>query len=203
MRRVRNEVLIYIGIVAAVTVIFFAGAAPVSADGLVPNTFQPGTTISSQQVNDNFSALANALPKIKWPGQSSPVTLSNSWQNVASITVTPPATGFYLLMARASVEMDFGQNSTQSSSMVNICITPTSNGSGGGDCTGVLLGGPCQGSAGCRIIVPVTLFSPTLSVTPNVPVTYYLTANGGASSAQVTSLASGTMMALFLTGWLQ
>ena len=189
------------------SMVFFLVIALVLAAGpswaqLVPYVFQPGTTISAQEVNNNFSSLATSMTRIKWSPNGGTVALGTGWQNLGTITVTPPAAGNLLLIGRASVEISYNEDSPVSP-LVHVCITDTSNGAGGGDCGDVLFVGPAQGAAGSRLTVPVTLISPTPDLTAQTPVTYYLTAQISQALSEVTVTANGGLSAVFAAGLLQ
>jgi hypothetical protein len=72
--------------------VFLWAAGPVSAQVTIPNTFSPGTTISSSEVNANFSTLSNAMPAVKQIKGEIWVTMPTSGTDltVQSIAVTPP-----------------------------------------------------------------------------------------------------------------
>ena len=83
----RQVVGLLTGVFLGITVIAYAAVT-------VPNTFSSGTTISSSQVNANFTALGNAMPAAKtitgpftWVTTTSPV-------DALSLTVTPPGNGY-------------------------------------------------------------------------------------------------------------
>jgi len=97
---------------------------------------------------------------------------------------------------RGSVDISYNQDSAISP-IVNVCITPTTNGNGGGDCNDVLFAASGQGS---RLIVPVTLVSPIGDLTPQIPVTYYLTARISHALSEVTATANGGLSAIFGIG---
>ncbi len=189
------------------TMVFFFVIALFVAAGsswaqLVPYVFEPGTTIKAQEVNNNFSSLAFSLTRIKWAPNGGTVTLNTSWQNLGTITVTPPAAGNLLLIGRASVDIRYNQDSAISP-FVHVCISDTSNGAGGGDCGDVQFAGPLQGFAGSRLTVPVTLISPTPDLVPQTPVTYYLTGKVDSSISEITVTVTGALTALFTAGLLQ
>ncbi|MBI5043168.1 MAG: hypothetical protein HZC10_04930 [Nitrospirae bacterium] len=71
----------------------------------VPNTFSSGTTISSSQVNANFTALGNAMPAVKTASLGASATLTGSYSNVGSLTVTAPTAGFVQLTATGMAEI--------------------------------------------------------------------------------------------------
>jgi hypothetical protein len=153
-------------VLASAMIIFAAG-------GNVPNVFSSGTTISSSQVNANFTELSNAIPRMKSVYSSTNVSVTSSYQNVASVTVTPKMNGSSLIFAVANVRLD---QSIVGSAFVQVCVTTNSNSSGGGDCSNVTL--DTKGTHATILSVPVTIISPSASFTANTPATYYLTAMG-------------------------
>lgn len=74
------------------------------ADVAVPNTFTSGTTISSSQVNANFSALANAMPGVKKTvAQGIHVITSTTGVSLVSLAVTPPADGQVIVIGTGTI----------------------------------------------------------------------------------------------------
>jgi hypothetical protein len=179
-------------------VALFVAAGPSWAQ-FVPYVFQSGTTIKAQEVNDNFSYLGTSLTRIQWAPNGGTVTLNTNWQNLGTITVTPQAAGNLMLIGRASVEISYDQDSAIAP-LAHVCISDTSNGAGGGDCGEVFFVGPPQGFAGSRLIVPVTLISPTPDLVAQEPVTYYLTAKVDSSVSEITVTATGGLLAFFAAG---
>jgi hypothetical protein len=196
VRSYRDWSLVFLCLVA-----LFVAAGPSWAQ-VVPYVFQPGTTIKAQEVNDNFSYLGTSLTKIKWGPNGGTATLNTGWQNLASLTVTPAAAGNFLLIARASVDISYNEDSLISP-LVHVCISDTPNGGAGGDCGDVQFAGPAQGAAGSRLTVPVTLVSHTADVEPQTPVTYYLNASVSHALSEVTATANGGLFAVFVAGILQ
>lgn len=201
---------ISVSVAVLVTTILLGNAFTVYADQVnVPHTFSPGTTISSSQVNGNFQALAQAMPGAKSVLGSSGVALSTLWQNLASITVSPPADGILIFIASASGTITQGSTAGGSSwgySTMSLCTTPTSGTGGGPNCTG---GGgiltldtmPTGAVANYapRITVPITNIG-FVPVVKNTPVTYYLTAATDSSSVGSCVINTSSLSALFLPG---
>ena len=171
----------------------------------VPYTFSPGTTISSSQVNDNFQALAQSMPGMKSVGWGGSVTLSTTWQNIASITVTPPADGMLLLMGMTNVTIYYDNGGARGDQSVVLCITQTSGGSNsspGCQCgSEVSFSVPQYGAGdGPRIQVPAA-FIANVGVVKNTSVTYYLTAAFPGAGKQGSGTAGpGGLVAIFLPG---
>jgi hypothetical protein len=194
MKRMKSEICTSMGIVVAAVMIIFGTAAIVSADGLVPNTFQQGTTISSQQVNTNFSALANALPGVKSAHGAPPgFNFTTTWQTVTQTTVTPPADGIFLIFANTQVAFNLQPNGN---SMVSFCVSTSSSSN---DCRGIFgasFVAPCT-TCGPALSVPVNATA-TVSVSKGVPVTFFLLAKKGSDNTDTITLASDDMFAVFL-----
>jgi hypothetical protein len=106
-------------------------------------------------------------------------------------------------MGVAEVQID--QQRQPGGSVVSVCTTTTSNGSGGGDCGDVMLdtaGGPV-GSIGYRISMPITIVNPTGPVVKNTPVTYYMTAQIPSTNVGTCSIQKARLTAIFVPGYLQ
>ncbi len=86
--------------------LFFGITVIAYAAVTVPNSFSSGATISSGQVNANFTALGNAMPAVKQSTPTSSLQLSGTIANVTSITVTPPVAGYIVLTGSGTVEID-------------------------------------------------------------------------------------------------
>lgn len=189
--------------VSVLTSVLLAIAATVYAQNALPNTFSPGTTISSSQVNENFTTLSQSMPGMKTALSSGSVTLSTEWQNVLSLTVTPPMNGVLLLLGTASVTVTQGSTAGGSSwnySSATFCMTPASGG-----------GSPCNGARvtldtvpselvhpyAPRLTVPATMIG-SVGVVKNTPVTYYLTAAKASESVGSIVIDTSSLNAIFL-----
>ena len=91
----RQVVGLLTGVFLGITVIAYAAVT-------VPNTFSSGTTISSAQVNANFTALGNAMPAAKTNGGNTSVLVSGT--NIATdptilntFSATAPTDGVFLV----------------------------------------------------------------------------------------------------------
>ncbi len=161
--------------------------------------FIAGTTISSTKVNENFSALNDAVPRMTSVGTAANVVLTSQTQNLATVTVTPPGNGMMLLIASLSVTMaeggTFGGKGWGTIS-ANLCITPMNN------CAPVMLdmpplpGDPLPQLYSPRITFPATFMAMAPAV-KGVPATYNLTglkdySDGGSI------IVSGTLLAIFM-----
>ncbi|MFZ3089719.1 MAG: hypothetical protein WA240_03755 [Nitrospirota bacterium] len=94
--------------VVGLLVVVFLGITVIAyAAVTVPNSFSTGTTISSSQVNANFTALGNAMPAVKNNASTTSCTLFTSTvaANVLSLAVTPPVDGNIILSADGMVEI--------------------------------------------------------------------------------------------------
>jgi hypothetical protein len=182
------------------------------ADGVpLPYTFSSGTTISSDQVNKNFQALGNAIPRISNAVGAGSVTLSTTYQNLATLTITPPESGTIVLLASAGVTLMQGTTAGGQSwgtSTATLCITQTSGGGPPGNCNQVMLdmpplhlGDPEQPYSP-RIKVPLTMIGGA-PVTKGTPVTFYLTAAKDEGSAGASTVSGSGLGAIFLLPGLQ
>jgi hypothetical protein len=107
--------------------IIITGAGSALAEVIVPFHFTPGATISSSEVNSNFSTLRNAMPAVKQNKGVIWVAVPTSGTTVQSITVTPPADGYVTVMAAGSVNV----NSTSSEGNTCLDLSDTANYIGG------------------------------------------------------------------------
>ena len=114
----RQVVGLLTGVFLGITVIAYAAVT-------VPNTFSSGTTISSSQVNANFTALGNAMPAAKtitgpftWVTTTSPV-------DALSLTVTPPGNGFVIVSGSGTLGLNV---TTAGYSRIDVYLTTTSGG---------------------------------------------------------------------------
>ena len=211
MKQLNRKLSIRVSMAVLVITILLGITATASADQVIlPYTFSSGTTISSSQVNSNFQALAQSMPGLKSVPGSGNVTLSSGWQNLASITVTPPVDGILMFFASASGTITQGSKAGGDSwgySSMSICTTPTSGTGGGPGCTG---GGgtltldtiftTAVANYAPRITVPITTIG-FVPVQKNTPVTYYLTAAYTDSSSVGSCVVNGSSLtALFIPG---
>ncbi len=82
-------------IAAASIAVAFAGTTGVT----IPHTFTAGTTISSGDMNGNFTAVATQMPGVKATTvAAAPIAITpSSYANLASLTITAPTTGYVVL----------------------------------------------------------------------------------------------------------
>ncbi len=194
----------------AILIMLSSGTAITTyADVFLPNSFTPGTTISSSKVNENFTVLAQSMPGMKVAIGSGGVTLSTQWQNLASLTVTPPMDGIIILLGTALVTITQGSTAGGSSwgfSGMALCTTQTSGGGGGPSCTGgsglvkfdTLSTGAVANNAP-RLQVPTTIIGGS-PVVKNTPVTYYLTASTESGSVGSIVINTSSLTAIFFPG---
>jgi len=121
------SVLVITILLVSVTVTFAGGIA-------LPNTFSPGTTISSSQVNANFQALNNALPAFSSSYQQFGsfgigVSLPTGISAITPISFTPPANGYVIIFATAQIVINNGAAQSNTEVQMNICSTPNVNSS--------------------------------------------------------------------------
>ncbi len=110
--------------VVALLTVAFLGVVTVSY-AVTLNTFTAGSTISSSQVNQNFTNLNNALPAAKSATPVTLVSLTGTLANILSLTVTPPANGYIVVTAEGNAEVD----GTTVASQDEIFLTNVSAGS--------------------------------------------------------------------------
>jgi len=175
------SISIWIIVLVITILLVFVGVvfAPLITVVTAPYTFTTGTTISASQMNTNFQTLAQAMPALGTNNQENgTIAVSTTWQNVASITFTPPSNGSVLLMATANVSIGYQNSGAGGQTSVVLCLTPTSGGnnSAGSQCGSEISfsSPPYGGDYDPRITVPAVAIA-TVSVTKNTPVTYYLT----------------------------
>jgi hypothetical protein len=77
-------------VVGLLTFVFLGITVIAYAAVTIPNTFSSGTTISSSQVNANFTALGNAMPAVKTATTAYIIPSSTTPVNILSLPVTPP-----------------------------------------------------------------------------------------------------------------
>jgi hypothetical protein len=180
------------------------------AEDIINFTFTPGTTISADQVNQNFKALNNAMPRTNGAVGNN-ATLTSSYQNIAILTVTPSDSGTLLLLGNANVTLTQGSTAGGSgwgTSDATICITQTSGGGAPGHCDLVMLDAPSSLHGdpvppySPRLKVPVTIVG-SAPVTKGTPVTFYLTAAKDASSVGSSTISGSGLNAIFIRPGLQ
>jgi len=105
MKQLRNNQYSFLVIASAALLLILPATG--RADVAVPNTFTSGTTISSSQVNANFSTLANAMPGAKISTgtflTSITGTVSNNATSIMSISVTPPVSGNVIVIGSGAI----------------------------------------------------------------------------------------------------
>lgn len=155
--------------------IAFVGIIGIAYAVNVPNTFVSDTTISSSQVNQNFTTLGNAMPAVKTvSGTNSSVFTSTTAKNIVSLTVTPPANGYIILNASSTVGIN---QTTPASNYVSIYLTKTSNGTSSQKTFFCL---DTSGGSADRSWAPLSM-TKVYSVTGGVATTFYMTAQRDSS----------------------
>lgn len=188
MKRLIRKMLIGVWVSVLVITILLVSVTVTFAGGIVPNTFSPGTTISSSQVNANFQALSNALPAyhIYSQGFGSGTLLPSGSSHVSALTsfsFTAPANGYVILFVNAQMTFNNSDGQAYSSSLsLSLVDTPNSNGGYGGT---NMMGIPATTSwnfpMNFTAIVPVSASSTTLYLNG-----YFFGPSG--SSAMITGL---------------
>lgn len=112
-------------VVGLLTFVFLGITVIAYAAVTVPNTFSSGTTISSSQVNANFTALGNAMPAVKSIATFYDTALPNSGTvvNIATLSVTPPVAGYIILTGSTHVGVD---KATADRNEANVYLTTIS-----------------------------------------------------------------------------
>jgi hypothetical protein len=200
-----TKVILILNLGIFMVILLLGNSIAVYAQVNVPNTFSSGTTISSTQVNDNFNALAQSMPGIKTSIGGGAITLSSAWQNIASITVTPPVDGLFFVLG-STTPMFNPTDITNSTSHVGLCITQTSG--GGSPCNaaggGAFLNSTNFGSLGLlgngpSMMIPMTPFG-IFPVAKNIAITFYLTASTQGSTGPVSIGGGSTLTVMFFPG---
>jgi len=167
-------------------------------------SFTPGTTIKSSEINSNFQAIVNGLPKVKFSDVSYDpvVTLSSTVQNITSLTVTTPMDGALLLIASGQATLSSGADpGLASAATIRMCITETSGTCGSsGESQIIGLSAPTYPLT-TGISLPIT-FVAGIPCYANTPVTYYLTALRVDPSGGLCQI-NAHLLAIFLPGVLQ
>lgn len=184
-----------VGLVIAIALaVFLLVEGPAYAQVTIPHFFSPGTTISSSQVNSNFSTLSNAMPAVKQRKGQIWLEVPTNNSVIQSITVTPPAAGFVIVMAVGGIEV-------KSSSSTGFVCLDLSNAAK--DVDGCI---PMAGSVtGWRSYLPANFgdginmsysIVETFPVSPGIEHTYYL--NGYATGLSLSSLLHPTLTVIFV-----
>jgi hypothetical protein len=98
----------------------------------IPNTFSPGTTISSSQMNQNFSAITTAFPSVasayayNW-GTIDIATGTGQSNLLRSVTVTPPADGYLYVVGTGTLTIE---QTTAGSNTIYAWVKLVGSGSG-------------------------------------------------------------------------
>jgi len=79
----------------------------VNAGVTIPNSFTPGATISSSQMNQNFTAVANQMPGVKSVETGGQIVVPTTSGTMLSITVTVPGAGYVVVTASGSIDCIF------------------------------------------------------------------------------------------------
>jgi len=206
MRDLKKDCSITCCILAILMAILSAVAINAFADDILPYTFTPGSTISSAQVNQNFQALSNVTPRIK-NAVGGNFTLGSSYQNLATLTITPKDSGTVMLFGSAGVTLAQGEQaggSNWGTSTAIICITQTSGGGHGTpdtNCSSVWLDTPYISNLGVqnwapRTTVPVTIIG-SAPVIKDTTITFYLTAAKDSWSVGSSTINGSGLNAIF------
>jgi len=203
-KRFSMKQVVFLLSLVIVGIAIFAYASTVT----IPNTFTSGTTISSTQMNANFTAvktavddndsrittIANAMSAVKSTGNAASHQITGTVSDVLSLTVTPPADGYMIVMANGSVEID---GLTAGAVQAKLFLTTTSGGTSAPEQAWV--GNATAGSLSYDLI-PYSIVK-VFPVTASVSETFYLTGyeNAGATNAN-TYIFPFSLTALFVQG---
>jgi hypothetical protein len=169
-----------------------------NADATIPNTFIPGTIISSSQMNDNFPAVAKQMPAVKQvlSGTWMSIPIQASGSQLTSISFTPKRDGYVTTFATRSVAVDTIANTT---AFTCIDLDVTSGYTGGctplgGSGTAYRSSFPNTFPVSGDLQFPYTLVK-TIVVSSGVTYTYYL--NGYATGMTVAYLFQPNIVAIY------
>lgn len=101
MKQLRNNQYSFLVIASAALLLILPATG--RADVAVPNTFTSGTTISSSQVNANFSTLANAMPGVKKTVAQGIHVITSTTGALVSLAVTPPTDGQVIVIGTGTI----------------------------------------------------------------------------------------------------
>ena len=172
-------------------------ALSANAGVTIPNTFSASTTISSSQVNANFTAVANQMPAVKQSLSGIWIAMPAAAAQLSVISFTAPGNGFAMIFATGSIYLD-----TLASTASFACIDLDAASAYTGGCT------PMAGSdTAIRTYLPATFpdttgFASPYSIIKVIPVTsgtaysYYL--NGYATGTTSAYLYQPNMTVLFV-----
>jgi len=187
-------------VVILLTIIFLGIAVNSYADVTIPNTFTSGTTISSSQMNANFTAVANQMPAVKQTLPGPWITITSTASELTSISFTAPSNGYAMIFA--SGMMNVGTTTTSTIAYVCVDLDATSGYTGG--CTpmggtnsavrsDLPAGFPNTGNTGYAIPYSIIKVIPVTSGT-----TYHYYLNGLATGLTFASLFQPSMTVLFV-----
>lgn len=165
----------------------------------IPNTFSPSTTISSSQMNANFTAVAQQMPAVKQSLSGIWIAIPVTAGQLSTISFTAPGTGYAMIFANGSIYLD-----TLASTAAFACIDL--------DATSAYVGGciPNSGSdTAIRTYLPATFpdtteFAIPYSMIKVIPVTssttysYYLNGLATGTAASGAWLFQPNMTVLFV-----
>ena len=113
-------------VVGLLTIVFLGITVIAYAAVTVPNTFSSGTTISSTEVNNNFTALGNAMPAGK-TAEATSLALGGTYSNIITLPITAPTAGYVFLTANGMLQLS--GKTTAGYSSIYVGITNVSGGS--------------------------------------------------------------------------
>jgi hypothetical protein len=171
--------IVFRALVFALSFVMFSAS---SAESLtIPNTFTSGTTAIASEVNENFTAIANAMPAVKTVTTTRTTEITVALVDIVSLTVTPPDDGFIILTGSSYV----GVNQTvAANNYAFVYLTTISRGTSG---TLTFFRLDTQGGSADASWAPLSLTG-VFPVTGGVATTFFMTAerdNFGANSVFV------------------
>ncbi|MBI5180311.1 MAG: hypothetical protein HZA05_02780 [Nitrospirae bacterium] len=184
-------------VVGLLTVVFLGITVIAYAAVTVPNSFSTGTTISSSQVNANFTALGNAMPAVKTASfTNNPAFTSTTATSVGSITVTPPVDGYIILTGDAEVGIN---QSVADNNYVYVYLATTSTGT----TNAAFFRGPSTTGPALPFHWTNLSITGSFPVTGGIATTFYITAardGYGSNNVYVCANQGCRLTALFVPG---
>jgi hypothetical protein len=183
-------------VIVLLTIVALGASVFAYAAITIPYTFTAGTTAKSSEVNANFQALANAMPAVKAvTNASTALSITPSYNDILTITVTPPADGYVFLTANGTMEVSGYPGVNGHFVIVGITETSATAPPAGND-SGLYLDPSVSGSYkfpyGANAVFPVT---------GGVAKIFYLTGTYGISGS--TNALNNKLTAVFIPGAIQ
>jgi hypothetical protein len=168
-------------------------ARPVWGQTTVPNTFSAGTTISASEVNQNFTALTNAMPSATTAYNYNNGNLSSSAVAIVGVSITPPVDGVVFVTGAVTYTIT---QTIAGNDNVAIWIDETVGGTRIASCRDVRLGLNTTGGAAQTLVTSPSV-SQVFDVKGGTPTTFTLLAYRIAGS-NTANYREPTMSVVFL-----